>query len=193
MILLTTRQTEAACVKAMQAAKGASVPLSLFQTMLRTEQLPGRQFFPTVPGALRAAMDVPSPAFLVVNCVPTTLAPMPLPYVPNEADLSKIMAKPLPTQPGQLGVDFAIAFALSQLAVAVKLHRIGQAVPAAYFVECAGLSAGCVCSVASAEIMEQMNAAAADPDSFPLPDGILWPDGVSEWLCGFGFPRDEGA
>jgi len=136
-------------------------------------------------------MEIENPALLAVNCIPINLLPMPIPYVPSPNDFPKIDAKPLPTTPGKLGVDFAIAFALCQLVAAVKLHRNNMPEHSAYFVEAAGLSAGCVCSVPSAEIMEQLNAAAAEPDTFPIPEEILWPDGVADWLAGFGFPRDE--
>ena len=191
MILLTTTAAEAANKQLVEANGGRAVPLSLFPEWTNC-QIPGRQFFPTLPGALRAAMQVPYPAFLAVNCVPHRLFAMPTPYQVPEKDAPNLLAKPLPTEPGMLGVDFAVAFGLCQLAVAVKLHKEGMREHSAYFVEAAGLSAGVVCSVPSAEIMEQMNAACCnDPDTFPLPDGILWPDGVAGWLQGFGFNRDN--
>lgn len=190
LILLTTKWAAEICRELVQAT-GKPIPLSELPGWTQCN-IPGRQFFPTLPAALRAAMEIDSPALLAVNCIPIQLLPMPVPYVPSEPDFPKIDAKPLPTTPGKLGIDCAIAFALCQLVTAVKLHRNDMPEHSAYFVEAAGLSAGCVCSVPSAEIMEQMNAAASEPDTFPIPEEILWPDGVADWLAGFGFPRDEG-
>lgn len=152
---------------------------------------PGGNMFPTVPAALRAAMEVFEPAFLTANAIPQELAPMPDSYSP-ESDLSKIEVQALPHTPGRLGIDFAIAFAMCQLSVAARLDRVGKKDHAAYFVEAAGLSAAAVCSVASCEIMEQMYAAFNDgPQDVPWPNGVLWPTHVADWLNGFGLPRDE--
>lgn len=152
---------------------------------------PGGFMYPTVPAVLRAAMGVFEPAFLAANAIPQKLSPMPDSYSP-ESDLSNIEVQALPHVPGRLGIDFAIAFAMCQLAAAAKVEREGMHEHAAYLVEAAGLSAAAVCSVASCEIMEKMYAAFQDdPHEVPWPAGVLWPSGVADWLAGFGFARDE--
>lgn len=190
LILLTTRHTFNVVTGLVRANRNGPVPLSEFPVWRQTDR-PAGTLWPTVPAALRAAMEIREPALLAVNCVPYVLAPMPNSYE-VESDLTRITAKPLPTQPGKLGLDFAAAFALCQLSVASKLDKTGDGEHAAYFTEAAGLSAAAVCSVASAEIMEQMYAAFQDdPAAVPWPESILWPDDVSEWLAGFGFAKDE--
>lgn len=191
MILLANRTAANRLTELSRLRHGGQpIPVADLGTFLPPNP-PARMLYPTVPMALRAAMNVLDPTFMAANCIPVDLAPMPVPYDLNMGDADRITVENLPTEPGKLGVDFAVAFALSQLAVAIKLYKIGQREHSAYFIEAAGLSAACVCSVASSEIMEQLNDAADDPETFPLPEGILWPSLVADWVKGFGLPLDE--
>lgn len=191
MLLMLTTRSVYNSVTTLVRQTGGAVPLTMFPTWAAVPR-PGAVLYPTVPGALRAALEIHEPALLAVNCAPVELAAMPRSYEVPPSDAAGITAKPLPTAPGKLGVDFAIAFAMAQLAVSSKMEKAGKREHAAYFVEAAGLSAGSVCSVASCEMMEQIHAAFQnDPTAVPWPDGVLWPDGVSDWLAGFGFGRDD--
>ncbi len=193
LILLTTLRAAAKVNALMNATDQKAIPLSSFSEW-HQPAIPANRLYPTVPAALRGAMNagISDPAFLATNCIPAYLAPMPCPYEVNQNDTDKITVKGLPTIPGILGIDFAVAFAMCQLAVAVKLLKSDQNEHAAYFIEAAGLSAGCCSSVASAEVMEQMYSAFNDgPETVPWPEGILWPDGVAPWLQGFGVSADQ--
>lgn len=192
MILLTTTGVAADAARLVELNSGGAIPLTQLPTFGPHWKDNPRWMFPTVSVVLRAALTVPQPALLMVNCVPVNLAPIPNGYEVNLADAEFMPCKPLPTRPGVLGVDFAIAVAFSQLAVATRLAAAGMQDHASFFIEAAGLSAACSCSLASTEIMEKMFRGFCDgPESFPWPDGILWPDQVNNWLKGFDFPTDE--
>jgi hypothetical protein len=196
LILLTMRP---AFNRALELTRlhGAAVPLpAVLDWMLPLVAVnPGRPIlYPTVPAALRAAMEESQPALLAANCVPKELAPMPAGYPLPAADLDALTVRPLAHLSGRLGIDFAAAVALAQMRVAVRLESSGHKEHAAYFMEAAGLSYGANCSESSAAVMEQMLAAFREgPETIPWPDGILWPDGVADWLSGFGIPPDERA
>jgi hypothetical protein len=195
MLILLTTKAAAARVRSMTTTGSVTCRLSDFREWVDPDPAAPEQLAPTVPMALRMAMNYQRdrPAFLAANVIPDGLRTLPDPYPVMMHDLDRVEVRPLPTVPGRLGVDFAVAVALAQLAVSQKLAAAGRHDHAAYFLESAGLSAGCVCSQQSADILDAMFQAFEDgPESVPWPDGILWPDGVGEWLQGFGIDLDAG-
>lgn len=190
MIYLTSRKVYN---RTLELSRQSSGPVHLGQVVGIDYAVtsPGGFMFPTVPAALRAAMNVSEPAFLSVNAIPEKLAPMPDSYSPGR-DTDFIECQALPHIPGRLGIDFATAFSICQLRVAARLQKAGKQGHAAYFVEAAGLSAAAVCSVKSCEMTEAMYAAFKDdPQEVPWPDKVLWPADVMDWLQSFGFERDD--
>lgn len=195
MVLLTTQGT-AADVAAMLTgprAPGTGIPLSRLIRWRHPDcPLP---MFPTVPAALRAGFAVPGVAILAINCTPIHLNPIPKPYPIGDEEVTRFhedfQVRPLPTEPGRLGVDFAVAVALAQMAAAAKMHTEGRTEHEAYLIECAAISAGFVTSTISAEIVEQMASAYhTGADTVPWPEEVLWPDTVGPWLQAFGIPAD---
>ena len=197
MVLLTTVETARTVRDRLTGPHqpGAGIPLSRLSDW-RHPCCPVFPMFPTFPAAVRAGFGMESPAaLLAINCLPIALREIPEPYPIGNYEIEdfpdQFQVRPLPTEPGTLGVDAAVAVAIAQMAAAAKIAKDDRGAYEVYMIQSAALSAAYVCSARSVEILEQMAAAYhTGSDTVPWPDEILWPDTVGAWLQGFGYQPD---
>lgn len=145
--------------------------------------------FPTLTGAVwHIVRHSQNCSLALTDFEPAELLPLPNGYGPA---LGAFRFRVLPIKSGTLPLHPAAVVFFCQARTAMLHEAAGDRARAAYYAECAQLSAALVNSVRSLEIVESV-AGLIESAAITWPEGRMWPCDVAAFLEANGLGTDEG-